>query len=226
MDGFFVYIIESPSPQDLLDGRTEGRSLQEAFQLSRIPHVYNLVTNKEMFLEVFSNRLEKAVRSLNRLPVVHISVHGSPQGIELTDGTPIYWDELRQILCPLEQAAPGQLLLCMSSCFGFSGSRMVMLNPSTNELPFSALVGNSHKPSWSDAAVAYITLYHLLFKQVPLAQAVEAMKIASGDSNFWYTYGHEVQQLCLAYEEQQKQEEFIQGLRAGIQSNPSWRRNS
>jgi len=45
MEGF-VYVIESPSSSDLLDGRTEGRALTEALVLAQIPSWYSLVTDQ------------------------------------------------------------------------------------------------------------------------------------------------------------------------------------
>jgi hypothetical protein len=221
INGFFVYIIESPSAEDLLDGRTEGRVLNEALALAGIPHVYSLVTNEEMLLKAFSDRLVEALRTLNRIPIIHFSLHGNNEGVALTDKKFLTWDYLRNFLLPLEQTFPGDLLLCMSSCFGFSGCRMAMT--AQNELPFSALVGNSDEADWSDAAIAYITFYHLLFKGLSLEKAVEAMKIASDDHNFVCVYGDRVRQNWLDYRKQQAREEAIRRLRAAIQRNPQWR---
>jgi hypothetical protein len=53
-----------------------------------------------------------------------------------------------------------------------------------NEPPFWALVGNTASATWADAAIAYISFYHLFFKGFDIKTCVESMKLASGDRNF------------------------------------------
>jgi hypothetical protein len=53
----FVHIVESPSPADLLDSRTEGKVLSEALDLAGIKRFYNLATNEEMFKKAIWDRL-------------------------------------------------------------------------------------------------------------------------------------------------------------------------
>ncbi|MFW6195507.1 MAG: hypothetical protein ACOC5M_03185 [Chloroflexota bacterium] len=71
-----------------------------------------------------------------------------------------------------------------------------------NEPPFWALVGNSGLALWADAAVGYITFYHLFFKGVPLRRCVDAMKVASADQNFMAHLGHETRQNWAAFVQQ------------------------
>ena len=47
--------------------------------------------------------------------------------------------------------------------------------------PYFGFIGNYAKPTWSDTAVAYLAFYHRLSKGATIAEAVEAMKSASGD---------------------------------------------
>ncbi|MGO9567897.1 MAG: hypothetical protein ACLP5H_10180 [Desulfomonilaceae bacterium] len=186
----FVYIIESPADSDLLNGRTEGRLLCEALRLADIPHRYSLVTTPRTFEESLGTRFNQAVSDLNQLPTLHLSMHGNNEGVALTNGQFLTWANLRKSLAPLTDAMQGLLLICMSSCFSSSGCRMAMHEEKDH--PFWALVGNTDSVSWPDAAVAYITFYHLLFKDVPVEQCVERMSIASGDYNFRLISGHAV----------------------------------
>jgi hypothetical protein len=187
----FVYIVESPSPDDLLDSRTEGRVLSEALDLAGIKRFYHLATSEEMFKKAIWDRLIecwKKVPDLN--PIIHLSMHGNGEGIQLTDGTFIKWSSLRGILKHLTEAMEGRLLICMSSCFGGSGCRMAMHADADH--PFWALVGHSDSAAWSDAAVGYVTFYHLFFKGIPLNKCVEAMRAASGDQRFMVFHGAEL----------------------------------
>lgn len=186
----FVHIIESPSADDLLDGRTEGRILSEILDLAGIPYCYSLVTNLETFDRALDERLLDAFEEYQLPPILHLSMHGDKNGIVLSDNTVLAWDGLRELLTPLNNEMEGELLICMSSCFGSSGSRMAMHEDTAQ--PFWALVGNKHSVSWEDAAVAYVTFYHLLFKGIPVEECVDRMKLASNDNNFGVWSGHEI----------------------------------
>ena len=159
---FLVYIVESPSPVDLYHKRYEGELLMKALELAGIPSEHKLAVNSEAFNASFTVGLQESLSQPNASPpLLHISAHGSKEGIQLTSGQLINWDKLRDIIMPINKALDGNLVLCMSSCQGFSACRMAMRE---GELPFSAVIGHSGDPSWSDTAVAYVTFYHLLVK--------------------------------------------------------------
>ena len=65
--------------------------------------------------------------------------------------------------------------------------------------PFYAIVANSEKPLWSDTAVAYSTFYHLLSKGEFITDAVDAMRIASGNKTFWVETAEQSRQGYLKY---------------------------
>jgi hypothetical protein len=191
----FVHIIESPSADDLLNGRAEGRALNEILNLANIPHCYNLATTKQTFHTALETRLNEASNNFQVYPILHLSMHGNEKGIGLTDNTFLPWTDLQGMLTPLNNHLKGKLLICISSCFGSYGCQMAM-NGDRDE-PFWALVGNNHSVSWEDAAVAYITFYHLLFKNTRVEESqikdyVEYMKLASKDNNFEVWWGHKM----------------------------------
>lgn len=72
---------------------------------------------------------------------MHLSMHGSQDGVELTNGGFLSWHDLRGLLLSLNRAMQGGLLICMSTCFGSAGCRMAMYED--NEPTFWALVGNT-----------------------------------------------------------------------------------
>lgn len=210
MTSGFVYVIESPSDSDLLDGRTEGRSLCEALRLANIPHWYSLVTTPETFEESLGTRFTQALSKFKQPPILHLSMHGNNEGVGLTNGQFLSWENLRKSLTPLTNAMNGGLLICMSSCFGSSGCRMAMHEE--KDQPFWALVGNISSAKWADAAIAYITLYHLFFKDIPVEQCVERMKLASGDDNFTVFSGQTVKADWAKYMNKSRREKVVQAL--------------
>ena len=209
MSNRFVYIVESPSDVDMLDGRSEGHLLTEALSLTGIKSVYKMAVSRETFVRSLRGELVDAVKEVNRSPILHLSAHGDHRGIQLTDKTFVSWQKLREVLLPINQVMNGQLLVCMSSCKGFQGLQMAMY---TEDLPFFGLVGNTETPSWGDTAVAFVTFYHLLFKGVVVPDAVLAMRSASGDDKFLEVLGGDVQTVWLANETQSKQDAMRQAL--------------
>ena len=193
----FVNVIESPSSADLLDGRTEGRMLIESLNLAQIPNAYSLVTDRETLVTALEVRLREAARYHNKIPIMHFSMHGNAEGIQLTDGTFVAWGELRDLLSPLMQATQGTLLICMSSCAGNAGARMAMT--AERQPNFWALVGNTGEATWSDAAIAFSSFYHLFFKDLDINVCVDSMKVASADHNFVINWGEQIRLNWLNY---------------------------
>ena len=178
----FVYVVESTSSIDLLAGRSEGRALGESLTLAQIPNSYSFAADEATFRECLTNRLWQTAKALGgKGPVIHLSVHGNQEGIELTDGSFIPWRDLRTLLEPVSQCLGGYLLVCLSSCWGAAGCKMAM---EMSDKPFSILVGPIDNVPWNDAAVAYISFCHHLFKGHDVVQSVNAMRIASANDDF------------------------------------------
>ena len=114
-------------------------------------------------------------------PILHLSAHGSRDGIELSTGHSIRWDDLRKLLIPINRSLGGALLLSMSSCHGFAACQMAMRMNDAPEHPFFGIVGSSGTPTWSDTTVAFLAFYHLVIaRHRNPVDAVPAMRAASG----------------------------------------------
>ncbi|MEA5553280.1 hypothetical protein VB713_20275 [Anabaena cylindrica UHCC 0172] len=188
----FVYIIESPSDEDMLDGLTEGRSLASALELAEIRYCYNLVTTKNSLNIALTQRLFNAIAEENKLPILHFSMHGNHQGIGLTDKEFIQWHELLPFIVKIKTFLgnySSDLLICMSSCYGSFANCMATMYP--GNIPFKFLIGNKESVPWNDAAVAYITFYHLLFKGLHPYECKEIMCKASYNDKFELYDGEE-----------------------------------
>lgn len=208
----FVYVIESPADTDLLDGRSEGRALCEALRLAGIPHWYSLVTTPRTFEQSLNDRLMQALQANpGRLPILHLSMHGNNEGIQLSNGHFLQWAQLRQSLAPLTNSMQGTLLIAMSSCMGGSGCRMAMHEDQDH--PFWALIGNSGEALWADAAVAYITFYHLFFKGVAIDECVSRMRLASNDQRFMHFVGADIRAGWATFQQQNAARRMAELLR-------------
>ncbi|WP_152558323.1 hypothetical protein [Devosia sp. LC5] len=198
----FVYIVESPSSADLFDGRTEGRALCEAMSMAGHAHAYTVAGDRlhlQKALSVASSE-DRLIREWQRHQapaVMHFSMHGNSDGLQLMSGELVTWHELRGMLLPINDFLPNGLLVCFSSCSGSSGTRMSMYLGDSK--PFWAVIGSYDDVSWSDALVGFTTFYHHWFKGGAVADAVTAMRMASGHSQFIFEAGHESKRAYEAY---------------------------
>lgn len=196
---FFVFVIESPSAVDLYHRRSEGDIIRQAVELNGIKCIVKTAINLQSFEACLKIGLSEAMSQMpGFLPLLHISAHGNAQGIQLSDGTVIEWAQLKDHLHPVNQALGGSLVVCMSSCEGYAGTRMAMHihEPSP---PYFALVGCSAKPTWGETAVAYATLYHQLWRGEHIAVAVQAMCTASGNNQFFLEHANNTRQNYIQY---------------------------
>lgn len=196
---FFVFVIESPSAVDLYHRRSEGDIVRQAVELNDIACVVKTAISLQAFDACLKVGLSEAMNRLpGFVPLLHISAHGDTKGIQLSDGYVMTWRELREHLRPINQALGGSLVVCMSSCEGYSGVQMAMY-PEDLDLPFYAIIGTGNKPTWSETAVAYATLYHQLCRGEHINAAVNAMQVASGNRMFWVEHAENSRQSYIEY---------------------------
>lgn len=182
--GFFVYVIESPSAVDLYHRRGEGDVLLQALPLSGITCVSRCAITREAFTAALQIGLkDEMARFPQWFPILHISSHGNGDGIQLSSTELLTWQELSDLLTPINAALKNTLIVAMSCCEGYSGTRMAMRTDEA-PLPFFALVGSSQKPTWSDTAIAFLVFYHRLIKGAHVTEAVQAMNTATGCDHF------------------------------------------
>ena len=188
---FFVYIVESPSAPDVYHGRSEREVLQQALSLACIHSASHSAISREAFCAALDIGLKHEIGRLAPLsPLLHISSHGDTNGVQLSSGERITWEELAELLAPVNTALNSRLVISMSCCEGYSGIRMAM-KTDDSPLPFYALIGSSQKPVWSETAIAFAVFYHRLAKGAHIKAAVEAMNIATGCNHFHVEWAEE-----------------------------------
>lgn len=175
----FVNIIESPKDSEIYNNTSEAILLKKAIELNDIPCVSRVAINRSNFFKGIREGFIEGLKKYNCKPILHISSHGSASGIKLSCGDEIYWNEIRNYLCSLNIP----LLLCMSTCEGFSACKMAMQKETSNH-PFILLVGNTGTPTWAEAAIAYATFYHLIINGNTTNYAIDAMCKASGNKDW------------------------------------------
>jgi hypothetical protein len=217
---FFVYIIESPSAPDLYHKRSEGDLLRQAINLDGILCVSRYAVIKEAFEAAIKIGLHEVMEiHPNLIPILHISAHGFSEGIQLSNKEIVTWAELKELLKPLNKALQGYLIVCMSCCMGYAGTRMAMFTEDT-DLPYFAIIGNGASPNWSDTAVAYATFYHLIAKGETVIDAVKAMCISSGDNQFYVETAKETRKSFIEYIQKLNANTVKEELRNDVRKEP------
>jgi len=188
---FYVHIIESPSPEELLNGITEGRALCSFLDIAGIPYLYNLAVNPTQFRVAMTDRVELGVSEFELPPILHFSTHGGEEGIQLTTQREfdqvLEWGKLAQYIRPIHQII-GDIGVCMSCCGGANGIKMAQVIRS-QDVPFAWIIGTSTEIDLRDAALAFAVFYRRFHcgDYVDERELLKAMQVASGvpDFNLW-----------------------------------------
>lgn len=194
---FYVHIIESPSPEDLLDGLSEGATLCNFLQIAGVPYLYNLVVDRQRLDEALTVRVMQGLQR-NLVPVIHIAAHGGEEGIQLTDqrknGELVTWKELAALLAPINTASGGKLGIGLSCCRGKHGKSMAHV-VKQEHLPVSWIVGTEQDANYCDLALAFVSFYRALQRGTADAKVVfDAIRVLTGVTDFDIEFGDIVQQ--------------------------------
>lgn len=153
-----VYIIESPSVENYEAEVCEGKALSASLDLMRIDNHYFPVYGKNGFARVL-----QAIKPLERIdnylfmPVLHVSAHGNENEFALMNDERITWNELRDLLIPINTKCDNALVLSMSVCKGASACKSAM--SLREELPYLFLIGPIEDIEWGCALLAFLTFY-------------------------------------------------------------------
>lgn len=187
----FVHIVESPSSAQLFDGVMSGRLLTAALRIGGIKNWHRIASDLD-FLELSLGKdLIDAIRHHQALPVLHLNIPVSGEGVKLTDGTLLSLGELSARLTPLNQALGAELIVCMPECRGTAAARMATSNQEEPP-PYYALVGSHEEVPAGKTALGFAAFYQRLFNGASIADAVEALKSASGTLSFYVQYSSEI----------------------------------
>ena len=178
-----VFIIESPKPEDFLNGTEEGSAIYRALTLTGTDVEYFKVVNRKCLKQVLKKISSSEPSAADKiiLPIIHFSLHGNSDKIALTSNETLTWTELAKLLKPVNQSLNEIVTICMSSCEGANAHKMahVISNPP----PYYTLVGPKHKIAWGDTLTAFITFYNSLVKFIEISEGIKRMNLCIGSSD-------------------------------------------
>lgn len=204
-----IYVIESPSDIDRLQGRNEGRALIEGLKHTTKQTRYYDVASKEAFDLAIQDIIEDSrintglVRVYKNLqtgeskeeliePMIHFSCHGNSEGISLTNKSFIRWEELHAKFEFMDKvsATPNvfqMLILSLSSCHGMSFINF--LKDCKGNKRYTAVIAPNRKIGWDEGYIFYSSLFRHMTRQTNVGTAersliLEALKYCNLNINF------------------------------------------
>ena len=180
---FYVLFVESPSADDIYREKTEHTTLEglaRLFDQDVLQATYRTAIDRQHLISAINELGTLGAVFPDRFIVLHLTAHGDHTGIRLTDGGVLTWDEMKQLIDPINRQLGHRLILCLSTCQGFSAWTMA----AGEDSPFLALIANKGAPSYQTTAIGFATLYHQLSIGAFVGPAVDAMRIATGDCNW------------------------------------------
>lgn len=185
---FYVHIVESPSPAELHYGITEGRALCSFLDIAGVPYSYNLVVNLDQFHIAMTHDVDESIDEFDKVPILHLSMHGDERGIQLTNqhetGGLLLWSELANYIRPIHDILYDGLGVCMSCCGGAHGTQMaeVILK---KDIPYRWIAGSFSQIEYPDAALAYSIFYRRLhYGAYNICRLIKAIRVTSGIDDF------------------------------------------
>lgn len=186
-----IYLIESPSAEDLYHGRNEGDALARTLSLGGIEVTYYLAINDELFdaaIDDIAIRINARPDHNSVMPFIHISAHGDEDGFHLTDGDMIFWDKLTRKLHYLSDLVEwmelpdpfpsklSRLNLALSSCSAYKNYKAAL----SSDSPFQMMLRPNDDIGWCQALIGFTTFYYQSFvKRASFQVAMRAMNAAS-----------------------------------------------
>lgn len=198
-----IHIVEWLPVIDYLNEEREAPALSAALRLHNVLYTLHSTFSRSAFLGAFDDieawhdgmdnieivgdvddegdEVEEEVEDdEDSMPIIHVSAHGDATGISVDDRKEeVKWNVLGKRLSDLSDNIGG-VVLAMASCKGFYAYKAA----GKAILPFTHVVGSRGTPSPQQILPAFSTLYYQLQSGAEWDHAVEAMRIASGHSDF------------------------------------------
>lgn len=188
-----IFIIESPSSENVKQNIKEGLALNEILNLSNIKNTYfkvDSITSFNAKLIEISCEVKNEIKKYGAI-TLHFSMHGNKDGIGFTNGEFLNWEDLYIIIKDFNDylgyiPIPNEKMLApinlhLSVCEGFYA---VALKKLGNESPYQSLVAPIVSVSWTDSIIAFATYYHSTLHKLNGGKiAVEKMNLINDFDN-------------------------------------------
>jgi hypothetical protein len=207
-----IYVIESLRQSDLNTG-------QELFNDNVKYGLWKkgLYEHCEFFLPKskadFFDTVEKIkleIEEKSIYPIIHLEMHGSKHGIEVTNGQLITWFELQNRFIELNILCKCNLFITMATCYG--GYIYSTIKPSLRT-PFWGFIGPFEKVTFGESLCDFKAFYDEFIESLNINKAVELLNKANENSKSKFRFHNTEFAFKVSYENYEKKyltEEVVQ----------------
>ncbi len=163
-----IFIIESPSNDDIEKGWEESKALSQNLKLAGIKNTSFTVSGIESFEESLANISKEVKRDKRDFGAItlHFSMHGTKDGLQFTNDEFLDWKNFYLLIKNFNEyigylTFKGKNIppvnLNFSVCYAFYA---IAIKNMGVESPYQMLVAPTSPIHWADSILAFETFYH------------------------------------------------------------------
>lgn len=182
-----IVILDAIPDGELNTARRLKEDLQDlAYTLSKTLEVRYIRLNSYSDLENGIFKLLKEVKESGLVPWLHLEGHGSPDeaGFQLGNGHNCSWEQLKELVTPLNIITDLNTLLILATCYG---GTFVKTISTTDRAPVSGLIGPKHEVKVGEVEKGFIALYKTFFETGSLKNALVALQETAPEGLYYRT---------------------------------------
>lgn len=198
-----IYVIESLRPNDLKTGEELYNDIIKLKLWQK-----DLYENCELFQPKskidFFNSIEKIKSEAEKksiYPLIHLEMHGSKDGIQVTNGEIIKWIELQNRLIELNILCKCNLFLTMATCYG--GYIYSTINPSLRT-PFWGFIGPFEKVKAGEVLINFTAFYEEFINSLDINESVIKLNEANPNNKSRFRFHNTEFAFNVAYQNYEK----------------------
>jgi hypothetical protein len=180
-----LIIIDSLKDTDWRSGELLAKGLIEKnLDTFKIEHAK--VKSKDEMLTLLG-AIDEQVKTNIGVPMLHFTMHGNEDGIELASGEFMDWGELAPAILKINISSANNLFITMASCFGFFVANLAAEVTHYRSV-FWCILGRQDKYSGGDFTNDYLRFYTELCRSSHLG---DALKLIDNDRKEYKIYNSE-----------------------------------
>ncbi|MDW7729305.1 MAG: hypothetical protein SCJ94_04775 [Bacillota bacterium] len=129
------------------------------------------------------NKIRDEVKLEDIYPMIHFECHGSPDGLYVTNGEFITWQELRRYLIDINYACRLNLVIVLAACNGY---HIIKVAEKLDRAPFLLIIGPEGEVSTGDVERDFDAFYASFFDDLDGYAALNSLNRSLGPSAWKY----------------------------------------
>jgi len=119
------------------------------------------------------------------LPFIHFEIHGSKQGLELSNDELVEWDKLKEPLRNLNIKTKNNLFISLATCYG--GHLLKIYKP-WETCPFFGYIGPTEPIKHLDLEASYSAFFETLLTENDFSKAIEKLQNTVNGNSSKYAF--------------------------------------